>query len=210
MALSDPGGGSAVSWDEVYAGRDSAELSWYQRDPAVSLRLLADHPGSVVDVGAGTSFLVDRLVDAGRDDLTLVDLSRGALERSLARLGARRAVVKIHVGDVLDWTPGRTFDVWHDRAAFHFLTDPADQERYASTAARLVRARGAVIVATFSPDGPTRCSGRPTAQWSAGELEDLFAESFVLEHSEQEIHLTPWGAAQSFTWVVLRRLPERP
>jgi SAM-dependent methyltransferase len=182
-------------------------VSWYQREPAVSLRLVDRTPGSVVDVGAGASTLVDALLDAGRTDLTLVDLSAEALDVTRARLGTRAEAVTFVVGDVLAWSPGRTFDVWHDRAVFHFLTDAEDQHRYVQSATRAVAPGGALVMGTFAPDGPTHCSGLETARHDAGSLEALFSDGFRPEHAESETHLTPWDAEQHFTWVLLRRAP---
>ena len=196
---------AAQHWDGVYAAKDATDVSWYQRSPTVSLRLVDRTPGSVVDVGAGASTLVDGLLDAGRSDLTLVDLSAEALDVTRTRLGVRAKSVSFVVGDVLTWSPGRTYDVWHDRAVFHFLTDPEDQQRYVQTATGAVAPGGVLVMGTFAPDGPTHCSGLETARHDAASLETLFADGFRLEHAEMEIHRTPWETEQHFTWVVLRR-----
>ncbi|RYP89068.1 class I SAM-dependent methyltransferase [Nocardioides guangzhouensis] len=192
-------------WDAVYGNKDSREVSWFQPSADVSARLVGGQPGSVVDVGAGASVLVDELLAAGRSDLTLLDVSRAALAETRRRLGTRADEVAFVVGDVLDWDPGRTYDCWHDRAVFHFLTDPVRQQQYVATAARAVRPGGALVLGTFGPDGPTSCSGLPTARWAPEELAAVFAEHASLEHAETEVHRTPWGSEQQFTWVVLRR-----
>jgi SAM-dependent methyltransferase len=194
----------AAHWDAVYAGKPTDEVSWYQREPAVSLRLLSEcapAPAEVLDVGAGASTLADRLVDGGWD-VTLLDVSAEALAVVRARLADRAAYV---VADLLTWTPDRAYRAWHDRAVFHFLTDPADQERYVGLAAHTVTAGGVVVLGTFAEDGPESCSGLPTARWSAERLAARFAPAFAAVHAEREEHVTPWGAAQPFTWVVLRR-----
>ena len=193
-------------WDGVYGSKDTREVSWFQPSAAVSARLVRRQPGSVVDVGAGASVLVDELLAAGRSDLTLLDVSGAALAETRRRLGPRADEVAFVVGDVLDWDPGRTFDCWHDRAVFHFLTDPARQQRYVATAARAVRPGGVVVLGTFGPDGPTSCSGLPTARWAAEDLAGAFGDPFSLEHAETEAHYTPWGSEQQFTWVVLRHM----
>jgi len=196
-------------WDGVWTSRAPDEVSWFQREPALSARLLLEHapPGGVVDVGAGASPLVDRLLDAGRRDVTLLDVAAPALEVTRRRLEGRDdsdGVTHV-VGDLLGWVPKRTFAAWHDRAVLHFLTDPADQATYAATAARAVAHGGVVVVGAFAPDGPDACSGLPTAQWDADGLATLFADGFAPVHAEREEHVTPAGVVQRFTWAVLRR-----
>ncbi|MFC5177179.1 class I SAM-dependent methyltransferase [Nocardioides taihuensis] len=203
MTASDDG--RQAHWEDVYSSKGVDEVSWFQRDPEVSLRLVAGAPGSVVDVGAGASVLVDRLLEAGRTDVTLLDLSPAALTVTRERLGPAADGVTFVAADVVGWDPDRTFDCWHDRAVFHFLTDPARQAAYVATAGRLVAPRGAVVLGTFAADGPTQCSGLPTARHEPADLATLFAHDFDLEHAERETHRTPWGAEQHFTWVVLRR-----
>lgn len=197
--------GSREHWEDVYRTGRAEEVSWFQRDPLVSLRLVADVAGSVVDVGAGASVLADRLLEAGRADVTLLDLSPHALDVVRARLGPDAARVRFVTADVLGWEPGRTFDCWHDRAVFHFLTAPGEQAAYVQTAARVVATGGAVVMGTFASDGPTRCSGLPTARYEPADLAGLFSEAFTLEHAEHETHRTPRQVEQRFTWVVLRR-----
>ncbi len=202
--MSDTGGGRE-HWESVYRTKAPDEVSWFQRDPLVSLRLVAGVPGSIVDVGAGASLIAEHLLAAGRADVTLLDLSARALDVVRARLGPDASRVSFVAGDVLHWEPGRTFDCWHDRAVFHFLTTPDDQARYVRTAARLVAPGGAVVMGTFASTGPDQCSGLPTARYEPADLADLFSGAFVLEHAEHETHQTPWHADQQFTWVVLRR-----
>lgn len=195
----------AEHWDEVHATKDAAAVSWFQPTPDTSVRLVsaAAPAGShVVDVGAGRSTLVDLLVGAGYR-VTVLDVSAEAVAAVRARLGERTGVDYV-VTDLLEWSPSPV-DVWHDRAVFHFLTDPADQRGYVELAASAVTTGGAVVLATFAPDGPEQCSGLPTARHDAGSLATMFAPRFELEHTEREEHVTPWGAVQPFTWVVLRR-----
>ena len=187
-------------WDEVYGGREPTSLSWYEPEPATSLRLIPGR-GRVVDVGAGVSTLADRLVERGWD-VTLLDVSATALAAVRARLGDRARYV---VSDVLAFAPEEPFDVWHDRAVLHFLTSPADAQRYVEVVRASLRPGGAAVVGVFAEDGPQQCSGLPTARYSAVELAQLFGDGFALEHSEREEHVTPWGALQPFTWAVLRR-----
>jgi SAM-dependent methyltransferase len=192
-------------WDAVCATRESQQVSWYQPTAETSLRLLDELPGSVVDVGAGASTLVDGLLDAGRTDVTIVDVSAEGLQRTRARLGSRADTVRFIVADLLDWDPGRQFDAWHDRALFHFLTDPEQRNRYVNLAIQTVRPGGGLVVGAFAEDGPDRCSGLPTARYSSAELAAAFAPHFALEHTERQVHTTPAQQPQSFTWVRLRR-----
>jgi SAM-dependent methyltransferase len=184
--------------------------SWYERDPANSVRLVTqvaqDRSAAIVDVGAGTSTLVDRLVGNGFEDVTVLDVSPRALDEVRGRLGAHARAVSFVVQDVLSWRPAHAYDVWHDRAVFHFLAASASRERYTALAAASVRVGGSLIVATFADDGPTRCSGLPVHRYSAVELAAAYATHFELVHDERELHVTPSGAVQPFTWVVLRRM----
>ena len=194
-------------------------MSWYQPAPDASLRLITTSPvtagendeydgdRSVIDVGAGASALVDRLLDAGYRDVTALDVSEEALTVTRRRLGDRADQVSFVVSDLLAWHPDRRYHTWHDRAVLHFLTDPADRTRYVRLAADAVPPGGVVILAGFAPGGPTHCSGLPTAQRSTEQLAAEFADHFTLEHAETETHHTPTGAEQAFTWVRLRRTP---
>jgi SAM-dependent methyltransferase len=193
-------------WEAVYRDKDSFDVSWYQRSATVSRRLIeqaAPTPGRLVDVGSGTSPLVDELLVAGWTDLTCLDVSAAALDAVRERVGD--GSVQFVVSNVLTWRPERTFDVWHDRAVFHFLVAEQDRATYVSLASESVRPGGALVLGTFAPDGPVQCSGLDTARYDAAGLEQLFAGGFGLERAEREEHHTPWGAVQPFQWVVLRR-----
>ncbi|HVX23410.1 MAG TPA: class I SAM-dependent methyltransferase [Acidimicrobiales bacterium] len=199
---------AGAHWDAVYTTKATDDVSWFQSEPATSLDLLsrwAPPGGSIVDVGAGTSTLVDRLADAGSFDVTLVDVSAEALDVVRRRLDDRAGRVSFEVADIRSWVPTRTFDAWHDRAVFHFLVEPDDQQAYVRLASTAVAPGGVVVLATFAADGPATCSGLPTARYDADDLARLFAPAFVLEHHHREEHVTPWGAVQPFSWVVLRR-----
>jgi len=198
----------APHWDEVYRTRAPADVSWFQRVPTMSLELLDDiepRPRSVIDVGGGASALVDALLAEDLEDVTVLDASAVALEVVRHRLGQRSEPVSFVVADLRSWKPGRQWDAWHDRAVFHFLVDPADQVRYVATAAAAVPTGGNVVIGSFALDGPEQCSGLPTARHGAADIAELFAPWFVLDRTEHEIHRTPSGVEQSFTWVVLRR-----
>ena len=200
---------SGDHWERIYATRSSTEVSWYEREPATSLRLIEtlapEADAAVIDIGAGASLLVDRLAASGLTDITILDISQRSLDEVRERLGLRaRAVTFLH-HDVLTWEPDRQYDVWHDRAVFHFLTEPSARNRYVDVAAKAVRDGGAVIVGTLAEDGPTQCSGLPVARYSPLQLASAFSQSFSLMQYEREEHVTPGGVIQPFTWVALRR-----
>jgi len=200
----------AQHWDRVYTSRAENVVSWFTPQPSTSVGLLdrcgVSARGAVLDVGGGRSRLVEALLDRGHRDVTVLDVSAAALESSADRLGERRHDVTWVRADLLNWAPPRQFEVWHDRAVFHFLTDPADQESYRTVAAAAVIPGGLLVVGTFAEDGPESCSGLPAARYDAASLARVFAPDFVSVLAEREVHRTPGGAEQPFTWVVLRRL----
>ena len=200
----------ARHWGTVYAVRDVAQVSWFEAEPETSLAML-DAAGvtpvmSVVDVGAGASRLAGDLVARGFSDVTALDIADEGLAAARARLGPAGDRVHWIQTDLRTWTPPRRFDVWHDRAVFHFLTDPGDQARYRAVLDAALGPDGRLVIATFAADGPDRCSGLPTARYSSDGLLRALGE----EHWEQiavrrEDHQTPAGAIQPFTWLALRR-----
>ena len=197
---------TAEYWDSRYADVGATEVSWYQSLPETSLMLVgrvSDPSSGVVDVGGGASRLVDYLLEKGYHDLTVVDLSQQALTESRARVG--EAPVHWVVSDIREWQPDRTFDVWHDRAAYHFLTDPEDQRRYWMQVRGSVPIGGHVIVATFAEDGPEACSGLPVHRYSIDGLVAAMGEGFTPLESLREQHVTPSGGTQSFVWVLAQR-----
>lgn len=197
-------------WERVYETTAANELSWYQQQPGRSLELIrltgAGPSSEVIDVGGGDSTLVDALLEYGMDRLTVLDISRVALDRTKTRLGERATRVRWIEADVtraqLD---ASTYDVWHDRAVFHFLTREDDRRRYVETVRHSVKIGGHVIVATFAPDGPTRCSGLDVVRYSADSLHGEFGSEFELAESTDEIHHTPWGADQHFIYCLCKR-----
>jgi hypothetical protein len=196
---------TAQHWEQVFATKDTHQVSWYQDTPTTSLALVADTPGALVDVGAGDSNLVDELLAAGRLDVTVLDISEAALTTTRRRLGDQADRVTFKVADISSWQPSRTYQVWHDRAVFHFLTDTGQRSAYVDLATRTVSVGGALVLGTFAKDGPTHCSGLSTARYTASGLADLFSSGFTLEHHRHEVHRTPAGVEQPFTWVKLRR-----
>lgn len=195
-------------WEDVYATKSSNVVSWYQRLPSISLRLIesvAPADAAVIDIGGGASLLIDHLLDKRFMDLTVLDVSQAALDEVRNRLGNRSGSVSFVRHDVLTWTPTRSYDVWHDRAVFHFLTDAADRQRYIDLAQETLRPGGMAIVGAFAEDGPTHCSGLPVCRYSPEALDSAFFPAFVPLAHEREEHTTPAGAIQPFTWASLRR-----
>ena len=199
-------------WEQVYQSKGPEQLSWFQAEATLSRELIArfapDRNSCIVDVGAGASTLVDGLLADGYSHVTVLDLSVAALDVTRRRLGANASRVLWLEGDVLTVSlPEASADVWHDRAVFHFLTDPVDRVRYVEQVRRVVRPNGMVLVATFADDGPTRCSGLDVQRYSPDELHNEFGRDFRLLESRREEHHTPWGTPQAFTYCVCRFEP---
>lgn len=196
-------------WDEVYRTKKSTEVSWYREHLETSLALIrqaaGDRSSAIVDVGGGESTLVDDLVAEGYADLTVLDISTTALDATRSRLGERADRVHWIGGDVttVDLAAAR-YDVWHDRAVFHFLTDPAQRAAYVRQVARSVRVGGHVIVGTFGPAGPLQCSGLDVVRYDAGALHAEFGTRFELVRHVEEVHKTPLGREQQFVWCFCR------
>ncbi len=200
-------------WESVYATKGTTALSWYQQHARRSLDLInrtaLPKQAAIIDVGGGDSCLVDGLLREGYSDVTVLDLSRGALNRARTRLGdVASGQVAWLEGDVLEVNlPGAAFDIWHDRAVFHFLTTAEQRDAYIRAVEHAVRPGGHVIVATFAEDGPTRCSGLPVKRYSAAKLHGTFGAAFALVGSERETHRTPAGVEQPFTYCWCRYEP---
>ncbi len=195
-------------WDHIYRTKPADSVSWYQADASTSLELVrvcALEPGApIVDVGAGASLLVDGLLAAGHTDLTVLDLSSEALAVTRARLGPEPRVHEI-VADVSAWSPSRTYALWHDRAVFHFLVHPEQRAGYLRALDAALGPEGQAIIATFSLEGPERCSNLPVRRYSAELLAEELAPLLALVESRDVVHTTPWGSAQAFTFARFRR-----
>jgi len=192
-------------WERVYRTKQPTEVSWYTPHLDVSLRIIeeaAPERGSrIIDVGGGEATLVDDLLDRGYRYLSVMDVSATALEVAKARLGERAAVVDWLCGDVTTYLfTSHQYDVWHDRAVFHFLTDPKDRAAYVRQVTDAVKPGGHVIVGTFGPEGPTKCSGLDVVRYDPDALHDQFGANFRLLRHLTEIHQTPAGASQQFTY----------
>jgi SAM-dependent methyltransferase len=195
-------------WEGVHHDRPIDGVSWWQSVPELSLGLVdqaqvgRDEP--VIDVGAGWSTLVDHLLARGYRDLTAIDLSATALQTVRDRLGPAGADVVLEVADVLDLPGDRKYRLWHDRAVYHFLTEPDERADYLASLNRCLTPDGWVVVATFGPDGPTHCSGLPIVRYTHEELAREFPR-YELVATAGEEHVTPWGSTQQFTAILLRR-----
>jgi ubiquinone/menaquinone biosynthesis C-methylase UbiE len=205
---------SKEHWEHVYRTRPVDQVSWYQEHPESSLRLIrgtgVPKTAKIIDVGGGASKLVDDLIADGYSELTVLDLSPTALNAARERLGARASAVKWIEGDVTraDFLPFE-YDVWHDRAVFHFLTSAEDRDAYVSAVLKTVKRGGHVIVATFAQDGPDHCSGLPVMRYSADALHSEFGASFALVAQEKETHETPSGLVQQFLYCYCRKVEPR-
>jgi len=196
-------------WQKVYETRKPTEVSWYQPAAKVSLSLIRrvapDRSAAIIDVGGGASTLVDGLLADGYGSITVLDVSSAALAQASERLGGDAARVTWLEANVLDAAlPASAYDVWHDRAVFHFLTEAVDRGRYVKQVRRSVRPGGYVMVATFASDGPTKCSGLEVARYAPEELHGEFGSDFQLVDSAREEHHTPTGAVQPFIYCLCR------
>jgi len=199
-------------WDHVYSCRAADQVSWYQQQPQPSLewiqRLAPERSSRILDVGGGTSLLVDALLDCGYSDLTVLDLSAAALATSRQRLAERSEAVRWIVADILaDALPLPAFDLWHDRAVFHFLVEPADRQRYVSQLQRSLRPGGLLILATFAEDGPERCSGLPVQRHNVDSLRQALADGLELLDQQRVSHHTPGGVEQKFLYTAWQAQP---
>ena len=199
---------TTAHWENVYGSKAVTDVSWFESEPTMSLGMIgrvADTTASVIDIGAGASHLVDRLVGRGHHDVAVLDVSSAALDNVRERFAGAPVQPEFIVADVTTWVPARSWDLWHDRAVFHFMVTDGMRAGYARAMAAAVRPGGHAIVAGFAPDGPEQCSGITVVRHSAGELAARFTDNFDMVDHTAHVHTTPWGADQSFTWVVLRR-----
>jgi len=198
-------------WEGIYRTKETDQVSWFQTHARSSLHLIqgsdAGLDAGIIDVGGGASVLADNLLDAGYRNLTVLDIAESALETSRQRLGKRAQQVNWLAADITQaQLPLAAYDIWHDRAVFHFLTDPADRERYVRQVLRAVKPGGHVIVAAFGPDGPLQCSGLDVVRYAPEALHAEFGPRFRLLRHEAEVHHTPAGKAQEFVYCYCLRI----
>lgn len=197
-------------WEQIYRTKAPAQVSWYQEHPQLSLHFIqqtgVDLGGHIIDVGGGASTLVDDLLPHGFRHVTVLDISAAALRAAQRRLGQQAETVTWLEADITRITlPAQTYDLWHDRAVFHFLTDAQDRRRYVEAVHHAVKPGGHVIIATFSLDGPTHCSGLEVVRYDSHGLHDEFGDEFSLIDSATEAHHTPFGTEQHFIYCYCRK-----
>lgn len=191
-------------WENVFSQKQQNEVSWYQPVPKASIEFFESNnipkDANIIDVGSGDSYFIDYLVDKGYNNIYALDISEHALNRLKTRLGEKANSVHWIVSDVLDFKPSINFDYWHDRAAFHFLSDPNDVNKYISLTSEYIKPNGKMMVATFSDSGPLKCSGINIKQYSKEELANQFSKSFQKIKCIEETHPTPFNTTQNFTF----------
>ena len=200
---------TAEHWEKVYGSKAPDQVSWFRAHLETSLALIeraaADRSASIIDVGGGASSLVDDLVARGYWNMTVLDISQAALDVAKLRLGDAGKSIHWLVADVTEANlPAHSFDVWHDRAVFHFLTQPEQRTAYVQNVAMAVKPGGHVIVSTFGPEGPTKCSGLDVMRYDSDALHDEFGGRFRLVESSKELHDTPFGTTQQFLYCYCR------
>ena len=197
-------------WETVYETKPADSVSWFQPHAKKSLEIIQatgqNKHAALIDVGGGASTLVDDLLNLGYDNLSVLDLSAAALKVAQDRLGAQAATVNWLVGDITTVSlPANAYDIWHDRAVFHFLTEEADRRAYVAQVMRSVRPNGHIIIATFAEDGPEKCSGLPVMRYSPEALHQEFDRGFQLVSQDKETHHTPFGTDQQFIYCYCRK-----
>lgn len=201
---------SKKHWETVYRQKTVEQTSWHQSIPQMSLSMVAKAAESldipIIDIGGGASLLADHLLDHGYSDVTILDISGAALQQAQARLGDRSDQLNWIEEDVTRFRPARRYGLWHDRAAFHFLTEAGDQQRYASVLKDALESGGQAIIATFSPSGPKKCSGLDIVQYDTLKIESILGPAFRLLETQENLHVTPGGREQWFNFFRFLRL----
>lgn len=196
-------------WENVFATKQETEVSWYQKQPKTSVDLIEklnlSKEAKIIDVGGGDSYLIDNLLELGYTNLHLLDISSKAIERIKNRLGVKSENVTFIVSDILDFKPEIKFDVWHDRASFHFFTDENDIQKYSNLVANSIASNGNLIIGTFSENGPLKCSGLPISQYNELKMKAVFENDFDLIESFTEDHQTPFDTTQNFIFCTFKK-----
>ncbi len=196
-------------WDTIYQTKNLADVSWYQSKPITSLKFISEldlkKEAKIIDIGAGESYLADYLLADGFSDLTILDISEAALDHARLRFGKKAENLKWITADISNFIPDEKYDLWHDRAAFHFLTEETQIQNYLKTLENWINPGGFLILGTFSEKGPAKCSGLEIRQYSIAEISDLLAENFQKLHCENIDHITPSGSVQNFTFCSFQK-----
>lgn len=196
-------------WENVFSTKQETEVSWYQKQPKTSVDLIEklnlSKEAKIIDVGGGDSYLIDNLLELGYTNLHLLDISSKAIERIKNRLGVKSENVTFIVSDILDFKPEIKFDVWHDRASFHFLTEENDIQKYSNLVANSITSNGNLIIGTFSENGPLKCSGLPISQYNELKMKAVFENDFDLIESFTEDHQTPFDTTQNFIFGTFKK-----
>lgn len=189
-------------WEKVFSTKQETEVSWYQQKPQTSINFFIENKipktSKIIDIGGGDSYLIDNLLDLGYTNLYLLDISEKAIQRIKNRLGAKALNVTFIVSDVLEFEPETTFDVWHDRASFHFLTTHGEIEKYQAIVSNLINEGGFLFLGTFSENGPLKCSGLEITQYSESKFDAIFGTNFEKQNCFIENHQTPFETTQNF------------
>tara|TARA_B100000768_G_C11231317_1_gene355195 strand:+ start:68 stop:676 length:609 start_codon:yes stop_codon:yes gene_type:complete len=195
-------------WENIYANKGMEQLSWFQKVPTISLKLInqvtKNKEDAIIDIGGGDGFLVDNLLVLGYTNITVLDISKNSIDRAKKRLGKLAHKVKWIVADITEFIPKQEYVIWHDRAAFHFLTELIDKENYHELVKKTVS--GFFIIASFSDEGPNKCSGLEVCKYSELELKKYFEKDFNVVNSFKINHITPFKTTQNFTFLVLKAL----
>lgn len=197
-------------WNNIYQKKNENEVSWFQEKPAKSLEFIDSFQlpldAKIIDIGGGDSRLVDHLLERGFTNLSVLDISFSALEKQKNRLGDKALNINYHETDILNFKPTMQYQLWHDRAAFHFLTTLDQVEKYLEIAYEAVAVDGYLIISTFSKTGPEKCSGLPIAQYSEEELKNLFGKYFKCIKCFNDGHITPWASEQNFVYCSFKKI----
>jgi len=196
-------------WETIYQTKNLADVSWYQSKPVTSLKFISEldlkKDAKIIDIGAGEGYLADHLLADGFSDLTILDISEEALDHTRLRFGKKAENLKWITADISNFIPEEKYDLWHDRAAFHFLTEETHIQNYLKTLENAINPGGFVIMGTFSEKGPEKCSGLEIRQYSIAGISDLLAENFQKIHCDNIDHITPSGAVQNFTFCSFQK-----
>lgn len=199
----------AEHWQKVYTTKGESDVSWFQEEPAISLELIdsvrPNRDSAIIDIGGGASRLVDSLLVRDFHNITVLDVSDAALISTRVRVGEAEKKVHWIAADVTQWQPSQTYDIWHDRAAFHFLTDAGDRKAYVACLLTALRLGGHAIIGTFAIDGPEKCSGLPVRRYDAAGLSSELGSRFALVEARRHDHITPWNAVQHFQFCIFQR-----